>query len=160
MSKKKYRWNPYLRIKNQLRNNMATLNSILYKPRVSRTYKDGIKLLNKCPSKLGIVKKAVLRSPKKPHSAKRATVKFYLLGRLLKKDYCYINGVGGREVCNSAYEKFLFRGGRRRDIPALKYTVVRGYTSKGVVRVGPGGIITQRNARSKFGTHKIGGKQH
>jgi ribosomal protein S12 len=85
VSKKKYRWNPYLRIKNQLRNNMATLNSILYKPRVSRTYKDGIKLLNKCPSKLGIVKKAVLRSPKKTAFSKKSHCQVLFIRKATKK---------------------------------------------------------------------------
>lgn len=60
---------------------MATLNSILYKPRITRKYKDKIKLLNGCPQKQGMVTKAVLRSPKKPHSAKRATVKFHLIAK-------------------------------------------------------------------------------
>jgi small subunit ribosomal protein S12 len=60
---------------------MATLNSILYKPRVTRKYKDKIKLLNGCPQKLAMTTRAVLRSPKKPHSGKRATVKFNLMGQ-------------------------------------------------------------------------------
>ena len=64
---------------------MANFNSLLYKPRITRIYKDKIKLLNGCPQKLGLVTKAILRSPKKPHSAKRATVKFHLIGKKKKK---------------------------------------------------------------------------
>jgi ribosomal protein S12 len=94
--------------------------------------------------------RAVLRSPKKPHSGKRATVKFNLMGQKWKKNYCYINGIGGRTVCNAKYESFLFAGGRRRDIPALKYTAVRGYRGRGGGALG--GIAGYRNARSKFGT--------
>jgi len=68
---------------------MANFNSLLYKPRSTRVYKDKIKLLNACPMKLGIVTKAVLRSPKKPHSAKRATVKFHLPGKKKKELLLY-----------------------------------------------------------------------
>ena len=64
---------------------MANFNSLLYKPKITRVYKDKIKLLNGCPQKLGLVTKAILRSPKKPHSAKRATVKFHLIGKKQKK---------------------------------------------------------------------------
>jgi small subunit ribosomal protein S12 len=58
---------------------MATLNSLLYKPRVPRKYKNKIKLLDGCPQKQAMVTQALLRSPKKPHSAKRAVVKCHLL---------------------------------------------------------------------------------
>lgn len=127
---------------------MATFNSLLYKPRVTRVFKNKIKLLNGAPMKLGIVTKAVLRSPKKPHSAKRATVKFHLIGKRFKKNYCFIGGVGGRDTCNRPYDKLMFRGGRRRDIPALKYCAVFGY-KRGTV--GPRAPALCQNARSKYG---------
>ena len=47
---------------------MANFNSLLYRKRKSRVFKDKIKLLNSCPQKMGIVTRAILRSPKKPHS--------------------------------------------------------------------------------------------
>jgi len=102
----------------------------------------------------GIVTKPVIRSPKKPHSAKRATVKFVIQKKLKLKNYAYILGKDGKHRMKK-YDTIFFRGGRRRDIPAMKYTAVYGVTTKGSKvssLIGMTGLI--KNARSKYGARR------
>jgi len=94
--------------------------------------------------------KAVLRSPKKPHSSKRATVKFVIQKDKRLKNYAYILGEGGKRRLKK-YDVIYFRGGRRRDIPAMKYTAVFGVvTSTGKSGSLPGLTGQRHKSRSKY----------
>ena len=96
--------------------------------------------LRKCPQKKGYCFKFVIKSPKKPHSARRKTTRVFLLS-IKKHVYCYIPGIG---YGLQKYSNVLVRGGRRRDIPGMKYTAIRGKYHFGP----PAG---RRTARSKYG---------
>jgi small subunit ribosomal protein S12 len=99
--------------------------------------------LDKCPHKLGCVIKVEIRSPKKPHSARRKIMRLRLSNK--KRPFCYIPGIG------HSVQKFnyiLMRGGRRRDIPGMKYTGIRGVESFSIP-------INRRTARSKYGIQKV-----
>lgn len=96
--------------------------------------------LHKCPQKKGYCLKFAIKSPKKPHSARRKTTRVLLLSTK-KHVYCYITGIG---YSLQKFSHVLVRGGRRRDIPGMKYTAIRGKYHFGF----PAG---RRTARSKYG---------
>ena len=129
------------------------LRALFIKIRSSRKIKNKKKLLcGRRPLRKAVVTKDVLRSPKKPHSAKRATVKFSIQKNPKKlKNYAYILGEGGRRRLKK-YDVIFFRGGRRRDIPAMKYTAVHGVVTKTGESASLPGLSGQRTkARSKYG---------
>lgn len=130
--------------------------TILRKKRSARKYNNRKKLLSRRrPLRLGIVTKAVLRSPKKPHSSKRATVKFHIRNSPKLKNYAYILGEGGRRRLKK-YDTIYFRGGRRRDIPAMRYTAVHGVTTKKGSSGSLPGLTGQRTkARSKYAAKAV-----
>ena len=100
---------------------MPTFAQLTKKPRCA--YKKKIKkpALDKCPQKKAHCLKVVIRSPKKPHSARRKTTRVLITSNY-KKVYCYIPGMGHNLQKHST---ILIRGGRRRDVPGLKYTAIR-----------------------------------
>jgi ribosomal protein S12 len=129
-----------------------TLRQLFIKRRAARKYKNKKKLLSRRrPLRRAVVTKPVLRKPKKPHSSNRATVKFIIQKNWRLKNYAYILGEGGRARLKK-YDVIYFRGGRRRDIPAMKYTAVNGVTAK----TGKSGSLhgltgLRKKARSKYG---------
>jgi small subunit ribosomal protein S12 len=130
--------------------------SIIRKKSAARKVKNRIKLLSgRRPLRRGIVTKAVLRSPKKPHSGKRATVKFHVPRFKKMKNYAYIMAQDGRRRMKK-YDVIFFRGGRRRDIPAMKYTAVYGVrTKRGGKHSSLRGLTEEiNNARSKYGAKR------
>merc|ERR1712014_86371 len=98
--------------------------------------------LNNCPQKKGICSKLVLRTPKKPNSALRKIVKLRLTNN--KTVYAYIPGEGHNL---QTYSTVLVRGGRVKDLPGIKYHLVRG-------KFDFAGLSLRKNARSKYGTKK------
>jgi ribosomal protein S12 len=117
-------------------------------------FKNLVKVLaGRRPLRRGIVSRPVIRSPKKPHSGKRATVKFYIPRyRNTVKNYAYVAQKDGRRKLKK-YDVVFVRGGHRRDIPAMKYIAVYGVRTKwgktsSSLR-GLTGFI--KNARSKYG---------
>lgn len=99
--------------------------------------------LNKCPQKKGICNKLVLRTPKKPNSALRKIVKLRLTNN--KMVYAYIPGEGHNL---QAYSTVIIRGGRVKDLPGIKYHLVRG-------KLDFAGLPARRTSRSKYGTKKV-----
>ena len=99
--------------------------------------------LDKCPQKRGICSKLVLRTPKKPNSALRKIVKLRLSNN--KIIYAYIPGEGHNL---QEYSIVIIRGGRVKDLPGIKYHLVRG-------KLDFKGIPTRKTSRSKYGTKKL-----
>jgi len=99
--------------------------------------------LEACPQRLGCVIKVEIRSPKKPHSARRKTMRLRLTNG--KKPFCYIPGIGHSV---QRFNWILMRGGRRRDIPGMKYTGIRGVKNFSKPE-------NRHTARSKYGLKKI-----
>lgn len=131
------------------------LRRFLLKRKAACEYKNRYKLLSRRrPLRRGVVTKAVLRSPKKPHSSKRATVKFNIQSDKRLKNYAYILGEGGRKKLKK-YDVIYFRGGRRRDIPAMKYTAVHGVTTSTGKSSSLLGLHGQRTkSRTKYGAKR------
>lgn len=99
--------------------------------------------LEKCPQKRGICTKFVIRTPKKPNSALRKIVKLRLSNK--KLIYAYIPGEGNKL---QEYSTVLIRGGRVKDLPGIKYHLVRG-------KLDFAGLVDRKTSRSKYGTKKI-----
>jgi small subunit ribosomal protein S12 len=124
---------------------MTTINQLCKKQK-GRKPKKNIKktpALEKCPQKKGICTKIVIRTPKKPNSALRKIVKLKLTNN--KKIYAYIPGEGHHL---QEYSTVIIRGGRVKDLPGIKYHLVRGMLDFA-------GLVTRKTSRSKYGTKKL-----
>jgi len=100
--------------------------------------------LQSCPQKKIYCIKLIIRTPKKPHSAKRKCMWVYILSTD-KKVFCYIPGIGHNIQKHSTG---LMRGGRRRDIPGMKYSAIRGVLDFSFV-------YGRCTSRSKYGLKKV-----
>jgi small subunit ribosomal protein S12 len=124
---------------------MYQLFNTVFKKRIKthRPIKNRRPHLKFCPQKKAQCLKLTVFSPKKPNSARRKVSKI-IVTSTKKKTYCYIPGIGHKL---KAYSTVLIRGGRRLDVPGMKYTAIRGkYDFEA--------LYARRNARSKFGVKK------
>jgi len=124
---------------------VATFNQLCKNNKNQRKKKrklNKVPALDKCPHKAGICSKFVLRTPKKPNSALRKIVKLRLSTN--KYVYAYIPGEGHSL---QPYSRVLIRGGRVKDLPGIKYHLVRG-------QLDFSGLSTRKTSRSKYGTKK------
>lgn len=122
---------------------MPTYNQLCKYKRARKVKRQKTPALNKCPQKKGICMKLVLRTPKKPNSALRKLAKLKLSNN--KRIYAYIPGEGHTL---QAYSTVLIRGGRVKDLPGVKYHLVRG-------KLDFMGIKTRKTSRSKYGTKNL-----
>jgi small subunit ribosomal protein S12 len=101
-------------------------------------------ILEKCPQKKGTCLKVFIASPKKPNSASRKVVKVVLLSTK-KQTQCHIPGI---KHSLQRYSTVLIRGGRVKDLPGIKYRVIRGKFDLKCV-------YDRFKARSKYGISKL-----
>lgn len=121
---------------------MSTINQSVKKKYKKKTKWNKTPALKKNPHKKGVCLKIVNRTPRKPNSAIRKLALVRLSNK--KRIYAYIPGIGHTLQEHSVV---LVQGGRRRDLPGLKYKIVRGvFDLKG--------LEARKNARSKYGTKK------
>jgi small subunit ribosomal protein S12 len=123
---------------------MPTYNQLCKKKRILKKRKMKTPALSGSPHKKGICTKLVLRTPKKPNSALRKLVKLKLTNQ--KRIYAYIPGEG--EHALQEYSNVIIRGGRVKDLPGIKYTLVRG-------KLDFAGMTSRKTSRSKYGTKNI-----
>jgi small subunit ribosomal protein S12 len=122
---------------------MPTKTQCLKNNRVKK-YKIKKAALDKCPQKKGTCLKVFITTPKKPNSASRKTVKVILLSNK-KMVRCHIPGI---KHTLQKYSTVLVRGAQVRDLPGIKYRVVRGkYDLKRV--------YDRTKSRSKYGVPKL-----
>lgn len=98
------------------------------------------------PQKRGVVTLVKTMTPKKPNSALRKVARVKLSNRM--EVTAYIQGVGHSL---SEHGIVLIRGGRVKDLPGVKYHIVRG-------KFDLQGVEGRKSSRSKYGTKKSGGK--
>lgn len=122
---------------------MPTINQLYKKKRKKKSKLDKTPALQRCPQKKGICTKIVLRTPKKPNSALRKLAKLRLTNK--KIVYAYIPGEGHNL---KEYSTVIIRGGRVKDLPGIKYHIVRG-------RLDFSGLNKRKTSRSKYGTKKL-----
>jgi len=122
---------------------MPTINQLSKKKsRITKASRKKVPALNRCPQKKGICIKLFLRTPKKPNSALRKLATLKLTNG--KKVLAYIPGEGHNL---QEYSTVLIRGGRVKDLPGVKYHMIRG-------QLDFNGLKTRKTSRSKYGTKK------
>lgn len=121
---------------------MPTINQLCHKKRNKKQKRNKVPGLDNCPHKKGICLKLFLRTPKKPNSALRKLAKLRLTNN--KKIMAYIPGEGHNL---QEYSTVLIRGGRVKDLPGIKYHLVRG-------KLDFNGLKQRKTSRSKYGTKK------
>ncbi|KMZ83317.1 30S ribosomal protein S12, partial [Plasmodium vivax Brazil I] len=114
---------------------------LLYKKKIKKNKNDKKNnfLLNKCPQKKGIVLKILIKTPKKPNSALRKVAKIKLSNN--KELLAYIPGEG-KSV--QEHNFVLIKGGRVKDLPGIKYKIIRGSLDSI-------GVLNRKTSRSKYG---------
>lgn len=110
--------------------------------RKSFNAKKGIFKAFPSPQKRGVITVVKTMTPKKPHSALRKVAKVRLSNR--QEMTAYIPGIG-HELAE--HNIVLVRGGRVRDLPGVRYHVVRG-------KYDASGVVGRKKARSRYGTKK------
>jgi small subunit ribosomal protein S12 len=127
----------------ELKNVMPTINQLCKNNRLSKIRRNKVPALQSNPQKKGVCLKIFLRTPKKPNSALRKLARLKLTNG--KKVTAYIPGEGHKL---QEYSTVLIRGGRVKDLPGIKYHLVRG-------KLDFSGLKNRRTSRSKYGTKKI-----
>jgi|TARA_B110000967_G_C18550812_1_gene395282 small subunit ribosomal protein S12 len=123
---------------------MSTKNQYIIKEFRKKKKKKIKKLiLEKCPQKKATCLKVFVTSPKKPNSASRKVAKVVLLSNR-KVTQCHIPGI---KHSLQRYSTVLLRGGRVKDLPGVKYRLVRG-------KFDLKRVFNRSKARSKYGIPK------
>ncbi len=128
---------------------MPTINQLVRLGRKPKKRKSKSPALDGCPQKRGTCIRVYTTTPKKPNSALRKVAKVRLSNG--KEIIAYIPGIGHNLQEHSVV---LVRGGRVKDLPGVKYHIVRGVYDAA-------GVANRRNSRSKYGAKrpKEGGKK-
>ena len=121
---------------------MATINQLVRKPRQAPTYKSQSPALDKCPQRRGVCTRVYTTTPKKPNSALRKVAKIRLTNQ--REVISYIPGEGHNLQEHSVV---LIRGGRVRDLPGVRYHVLRGVLDTQ-------GVKDRKQSRSKYGAKR------
>ncbi len=119
---------------------MPTINQLVRKGRKKTVKKSKSVDLEGCPQKKGVCLQVMTRTPKKPNSALRKAARVRLTNG--KEVNAYIPGEGHNLQEHSIV---LLRGGRVRDLPGIKYHIVRG-------KLDTAGVDGRKRGRSKYGT--------
>jgi small subunit ribosomal protein S12 len=121
---------------------MPTINQLVRKGRVREARKSKSPVLDRCPAKRGVCLQVKTQTPKKPNSALRKIARVRLSNG--KETTAYIPGEGHNLQEHSIV---LVRGGRVRDLPGVRYHIIRG-------TLDAGGVEDRRRSRSKYGTKR------
>ena len=121
---------------------MPTINQLIRKGRTSTTSKTKSPALEGCPQKRGVCTRVMTVTPKKPNSALRKVARVRLSNGI--EVTAYIPGIGHNLQEHSVV---LIRGGRVKDLPGVRYHIVR--VSKDTL-----GVADRKRSRSKYGAKK------
>ncbi|TVQ26496.1 MAG: 30S ribosomal protein S12 [Spirochaetaceae bacterium] len=121
---------------------MPTINQLVRKGRKAIKKGNKAPALQSCPQKRGVCTRVFTFTPKKPNSALRKVARVRLVNGI--EVTAYIPGIGHNLQEHSVV---LLRGGRVKDLPGVRYHIVRG--AKDTL-----GVDDRRKARSKYGTKR------
>jgi small subunit ribosomal protein S12 len=121
---------------------MPTINQLVRNSREKVEYKSKSRALAASPQKRGVCTRVYTTTPKKPNSALRKVAKVRLVNGI--EVICYIPGEGHNLQEHSIV---LVRGGRVKDLPGVRYTIVRG-------ALDTAGVQKRNKSRSKYGTKR------
>jgi small subunit ribosomal protein S12 len=121
---------------------MPTINQVIRESRERQRPKNTAPALQGCPQKRGVCTRVYTSTPKKPNSALRKVARVRLTNGI--EVTSYIPGVGHNLQEHSVV---LIRGGRVKDLPGVRYHIIRG-TLDSI------GVQERRQGRSKYGAKK------
>ena len=121
---------------------MPTIQQLIRKGRVMQKSTGKSRALDKCPQKRGVCTRVYTTTPKKPNSALRKVAKVRLTNGI--EVIAYIPGEGHNLQEHSIV---LIRGGRVKDLPGVRYHIVRG-------TLDTAGVENRLQSRSKYGTKR------
>ena len=121
---------------------MPTINQLVRKPRSAEQVKSKVPALGGSPQKRGVCIRVYTQTPKKPNSALRKVARVRLTNGF--EVTTYIPGVGHNLQEHSIV---LIRGGRVKDLPGVRYHVIRGTLDSA-------GVSDRRQGRSKYGAKR------
>ena len=121
---------------------MPTIQQLVRNGRTDKTWKTKSPALMSCPQRRGVCTRVYTTTPKKPNSALRKVAKVKLTNGF--EVIAYIPG----ETHNlQEHSSVLIRGGRVKDLPGVRYHIVRG-------TLDTQGVVDRKQGRSKYGTKK------
>lgn len=121
---------------------MPTINQLVRKGRTAKPKKARTRALMECPQRRGVCLQVTTRTPKKPNSALRKIARVRLTNG--QEVTAYIGGEGHNLQEHSVV---LVRGGRVRDLPGVRFHIVRG-------ALDTLGVDARRRGRSKYGAKR------
>ncbi len=121
---------------------MPTVNQLVRKGRQAKKDKSKSPALERCPQKRGVCTRVFTTTPKKPNSAMRKVARIRLTNNIEVTGY--IPGIGHNLQEHSIV---LIRGGRVKDLPGVRYHVIRG-------SLDCEGVQDRMRGRSKYGSRK------
>ena len=121
---------------------MPTINQLVRKPRQKVVAKSKVPALESCPQRRGVCTRVYTTTPKKPNSALRKVAKVRLTN-----GYEVISYIGGEGHNLQEHSVVLIRGGRVKDLPGVRYHIVRG-------SLDTAGVKDRKQSRSKYGAKR------
>ena len=121
---------------------MPTINQMVRKGRQTPVNRNKVPALNSCPQKRGVCTRVYTTTPKKPNSALRKVAKVRLTSGI--EAVCYIPGEGHNLQEHSVV---LIRGGRVKDLPGVRYHILRGVLDTQ-------GVKDRKQRRSHYGAKR------
>ncbi len=121
---------------------MPTINQLVRQGRKKIVYQSKSPILENCPQKRGVCLSVTTTSPKKPNSALRKIAKVRLSNG--EEGLVYIPGEGHNLQEHSSV---LVKGGRVKDLPGVRYHIVRG-------ALDTAGVAKRKQSRSKYGAKR------
>ena len=121
---------------------MPTINQLVRKPRTRQTQKSNVPALAACPQKRGVCTRVYTTTPKKPNSAMRKVAKVRLTN-----GFEVISYIPGGKHNLQEHSVVLIRGGRVKDLPGVRYHILRGVLDTQ-------GVKDRKQRRSKYGAKR------
>ena len=121
---------------------MATINQLVRKPRKTKIIKSTVPALEACPQRRGVCTRVYTTTPKKPNSALRKVARVRLTNGQEVASY-----IGGEGHNLQEHSVVVIRGGRVKDLPGVRYHIVRG-------SLDTQGVENRKQGRSKYGTKR------
>ena len=121
---------------------MTTINQLVRKPRKRKVDKNNVPALEGKPQKRGVCTRVYTTTPKKPNSALRKVARVRLTNGYEVTSY-----IGGEGHNLQEHSVVLIRGGRVKDLPGVRYHLIRG-------TLDCSGVNDRKHSRSKYGAKK------
>jgi small subunit ribosomal protein S12 len=121
---------------------MATINQLVRKPRKTKRAKSDVPALKNCPQRRGVCTRVYTTTPKKPNSALRKVCRVKLTSKFEVTSY-----IGGEGHNLQEHSVVLIRGGRVKDLPGVRYHILRG-------TLDTQGVSSRKQRRSLYGAKR------